>query len=68
MLVSLSYALLRYRTLSMRVPGRLDDPCASTASFSKGLQSRNPKKSEQVARSHVARVRHVPERNAQLLG
>ena len=68
MLVSLSYALLRYQALTMLVPGRLDESLREHRGMLKALQSRNARKAELIARQHVARIRDVLERNAQLLG
>src|SRR5215471_6654380 len=68
MLLSLSYALLRYQALTMLVPGRLDESLREHRGLLDALLSRDAQTAEHVARQHVARVRHVLERNAQLLG
>ncbi len=68
MLVSLNYALLRYQALTMLVPGRLDESLLEHRQILTAIQSRDARQAEQVARQHVARIRDVLERNAQLLG
>jgi DNA-binding GntR family transcriptional regulator len=67
MLASLNYALVRYQSRTVLVPGRLEKSLVEHQRIVEALRSRDPASAEEAARRHVARIRDVLEHSAQLL-
>jgi len=67
MLESLNYAVVRYQSRTVLVPGRLQHSLAEHAQIVEAVRAHDPAAAEYAARRHVARIRDVLAHSAQLL-